>query len=79
MTEAKVIFTLDGVNLTIQCTTKDKMKDICKRYSIKINKNMNSLLFLYGGNKVNFDLSFEEHASFIDRNSYEMNILVNKN
>ena len=54
MSEAIVIFTLDGVNLAIKCTTKDKMKDICKRYSAKINKNINSLLFIYGGNGVNF-------------------------
>ena len=43
MSEANVFFSLDGVNLTIQCTTEDKMKDICKSYSTKINKNMNSL------------------------------------
>ena len=79
MSEAKVIFSLDGINLTIQCTTNDKMKDIIKRYLTKINKNINSLMFLYGGNKVNYELSFEEQASFIDRNSHEMNILVNKN
>ena len=54
MSRANVIFTLDGVNLTIQCTTEDKMKDICKNYSTKINKNMNSLLFLYEENEVNF-------------------------
>ena len=76
MSEANVLFTLDGVNLTIQCKTEDKMKDICKSYSTKINKNMNSLIFLYEGNKVNFDLSFIEQANFIDRNNYQMKILV---
>ena len=60
MSEANIVFTLDGVNLTIHCTTEDKMKDICQNYSTKINKNMDSLLFLYEGNKVNFDLSFKE-------------------
>ena len=79
MSEANIVFTLDGVNLTIHCTTEDKMKDLCQNYSTKINKNMDSLLFLYEGNKVNFDLSFKEQANIIDKNNQEMKILVNKN
>ena len=79
MSEANIVFTLDGVNLTIHCTTEDKMKDICQNYSTKINKNMDSLLFLYEGNKVNFDLSFKEQANIIDKNNQEMKLLVNKN
>ena len=78
MTDANVIFTLNGINLTIQCTIDDKMEDICKNYSIKINKNMNFLSFLYRENKVIFDLSFKEQANIIDRNNHEMKILVNK-
>ena len=78
MSEAKVIFTLNEVNITIKCSTEDKMEDICKSYSIKINQNMNSLLFLYEGNKVNFGLSFKEQANLIDRNNNEMKVLVNK-
>ena len=78
MSEANVLFTLDGVNLAIQCTTEDKMKDICKNYSNKINKNMNSLIFLYKENKVNFELSFKEQANFLDRDNHQMKILVSK-
>ena len=78
MSKANVLFTFDGVNLTIQCTINDKMKDICKTYSTKINKNMNSLLFLYEGNKVNFDLNFKEQTNVTDRNNHEMKILVSE-
>ena len=78
MSETKVIFSLDGVNLTIQCRREEKMKDLCERYSTKINKNMNSLLFLYEGNKVNFKLSFKEQANDKDRNNNQMKILVSK-
>ena len=78
MSEANVIFTLDGVNLTIQCTKEDKMKEICKSYSNKINKNIDSLIFLYEGNKVNFELSFKEQANNIDRNNNQMKILVSE-
>ena len=78
MSEANVLFSLDGVNIAIQCTTEDKMKDICKSYSDKINKNMKSLLFLYEGNTVNFGLSFKEQANFIDKNNKQMKILVSE-
>ena len=79
MSKVNVIFNLDGVELTISYTTEDKLKDICENYSNKINKNINSLLFLYEGNKINFDLSFKEYANFIDRNKNELKIFVNKN
>ena len=78
MSEANIIFSFDGVNIIIQCTTDDKMEDICKNYLIKINKNINSLLFLYREKKVIFDLSFKEQANIIDRNNHSMKILVNK-
>ena len=39
---------------------------------------MNSLIFLYEGNEVNFDLNFREQANFTDRNNHEMKIFVYK-
>ena len=56
MSEAKVVFILDGTELVIQCTPEDKIRDICQKYTAKIETNMNSLLFLYGGIKLNMDL-----------------------
>ena len=79
MSESYVVFSLNGENLTIKCSTEDKMKDICQKYSIKINKNMDSLLFLYEGKEINFDLSFKEQANIIDRNNHNLIILVHKN
>ena len=79
MEQAKVIFTLDGVDLAIQCQNKDKMKDICQKYATKINQDINSFLFLYGGNQLNFQLCFNEQASSIDRNTNVMKVLVYKN
>ena len=79
MLEAKVIFTLDGTNCTIQCTQEDKIKDICNKYATKINDNINILLFLYGGNQMNMELKFKEQANSIDRNNKEMRVLVYKN
>ena len=71
-----VIFTLDGRDLTIQCTKDDKMGDICQKYANKIEKKLNSLIFIYGGNQLNFNLRLEEQANSIDKERKEMNILV---
>ena len=57
MSQANVIFTLDGANLTIQCSKSDKMRDICQRFAIKSEKNINSLIFLYSGNQLNLNLT----------------------
>ena len=73
---AKVIFTYEGEETTIQCLKEDQMKNICFKYSSKIDIDMNSLYFLYGGNKVNLDLSFEQLANSLDKTKQEMNVLV---
>jgi len=79
MSEAKVIFTLDSADLTIQCSSDDKMKDICQKYVSKLDKNIGSFSFLYGGIQVNFDLSFKDHANSLDRANNQMNVLVYQN
>ena len=79
MSQAKVIFSFEGIDVTIQCSTEESMKDICQRYSNKIDKNINSLIFLYGGNQLNFQLKFKEQASIIDKERNEMKVLVYKN
>ena len=78
MSEAKIIFTLDGINLTIQCTLEDKIKDICQKYSTKIDNKINTLIFLYGGYQLNMELKFKEQANSIDKNNKEMRVLVYK-
>ena len=77
MVDTKVIFSLDGFETTIKCTKSDKMKDICQKFSTSINKNMNTLLFLHEGNKINLDLNFEEQSKF--QGNTEIKILVYKN
>ena len=76
MSNANVVFTLDGIDVTIQCKQTEKMRDICQRYATKIETNLNSLLFLYGGNKMNYDLSFKDQANSIDKNNNIMKVLV---
>ena len=72
MLEAKMIFTLDGVDITIQCSKEDKIKDICQKFANKVQKNINSLIFLYGGNQLNLLLTFKELA----KNKNEMKVLA---
>ena len=79
MSKAKVIFTFEGADLTIQCTNMDKMSDICQKYATKVDKPIDSLIFLYGGNQLNLELTFDEQVTSIDRSKNEMNILVYKN
>lgn len=79
MSNANAAFTFEGHNVTIQCSQNERMRIICQRYATKIGINFNSLLFLYGGNQLNLDLSFNEHANSIDKKNNVMNILVYKN
>ena len=79
MDKVNVIFSYEGGNITIQCSKEDKMKDICQNFAVKIQVNMNFLLFLYEGSQLNLELSFNEQATLIDRNNGLMKILVCKN
>ena len=76
MSKAKVIFTLDGIDISIQCTNEELFKDICQKYANKIEKNINSLVFLYSGQILNLQLSFQEKVNSIDKERNEMKILV---
>ena len=76
MSEAKVIFNLDEADLTIDCSSDDKMKDISQKFATKVGKDIDLFLFLYGENKVNFDLSFKEQANSLDRINNQMKIIV---
>ena len=73
MSDACVIFSLEGTDIKIQCSTEDKMKDICQNYSNKIGKYFNSLIFLYGGSHLNFQLSFKDQANRIDKERKKRN------
>ncbi len=79
MSKPKAVFAFNNAYIPIECSKEEKMKDICQKYSIKIETNVNCLLFLYSGNKINFESKFIEQANPIDRENNEMNILVYKN
>ena len=43
---AKVIFSFYGKETHIQCLKEDKMKDICNKFSSKININLIHLIII---------------------------------
>ena len=71
---SKIIFTFEGNKIEMQCSNEDKMKDICIKLAIKIDKNINNLYFIYDGNIINLELKYKEIINSINLN--EMNILV---
>ena len=71
------IFTLDEVNIPIQWTENDVMKDIYQKYANKVKRNINTLVFIYDGNQLNFNLKFKDVIT--DKKSNEMKVLVYSN
>ena len=53
------------------------MKDICHRYVNKIKRDKNTLIFLYGGSQLNFNLKFKDIIT--NKKSKEMKVLVYSN
>ena len=80
MSAVNVIFVLENINLTIECFKEDKMKNICQKLSTKLNKNINSLLFLYEDKRINFESSLENQVNSNDQknNQIKINVVENK-
>ena len=70
---AEIIFTYEGNLINIQCDKNQKMDEICNKLSTKINMNINSLIFLYGGSHLNIDKKYNEITK-----ENKINILVYK-
>ena len=73
---AQVVFNFNGNDTIIQCDKNDSMKEIFIKYSNKIENEINNLYFIYSGNKINDELTFEEIANEEDKKRYKMNIIV---
>ena len=80
MSAVNVIFVLENINLTLECSKEDKMKNICQKLSTKLNKNINSLLFLYEDKRINFESSLENQVNSNDQknNQIKINVVENK-
>ena len=77
---AEIKFNFEGINTSIQCDTKDKFKDIIKKFYTKINKKDDAnLYYLYNGTKINENLTFIEQANQLDKNRNTMDVIVYNN
>ena len=74
---AQVEFSCNGTKIIIQSNLDEKMKDIIQRYITKTEFKYENVFFLYNGESLNEDLSFNEIANELDKNRKQMNILVN--
>ena len=73
-----VEFTNDQRTIAIKCKRNQKMRDICRKYSMKEQIKKEKLYFIYQNVKVNEELTFEELAINNDKNNGKMSILVEK-
>ena len=77
---ATVSFTFCGAETKVQCDKTSNMREIIRNFGIKRQiDNVDNLYFIYGGNKLNSDLTFEQAASNIDKENNEMSVLVFQN
>ena len=76
---AKVIFTFENEEIIIQCNIKDKMKDIFMNFSIKEQKDLNNLYFIYNGNIIKEDMEYSQILNEEDKKRNIMNIIVYEN
>ena len=53
---SEVNFIYNGINTLILCSKEETMKEICSKYAIKIKKNLDDLIFLYGRQNLNLEL-----------------------
>ena len=73
-----ITFSLGDKDISIQCPKNQKMKDVCQVFANKIGLDINSLSFLYGGNQINLELSFEDLALPNDKTNNKIKIIVIK-
>ena len=70
----EVNFNYNGRDTIIQCLKDDYFKDICIKFTTKIQKDFNSLIFIYGGEILNIDIKYNQIKQKLDTN--KINILV---
>ena len=78
MANPTVTFNLEQTEITVQCLKTETMRTIIQRFETKIQQSADSYMYLYSGDQVNLDLTFEQQANHLDRESNQMIILVYK-
>ena len=74
---AKAEFLYNGDKIVIHCDVKDKLESIFQKFSIKIQKNVDELCFLYGGKFIDKNSTYIKLANSIDKERKIISIIVN--
>ena len=72
----KVDFSYNDHNYFVQCNYKDKMEEIINKFLEKSQKEKKNIFFLYNGQIINQELTFDQCANRLDKSRNYMNILV---
>ena len=64
---AEINFNYLGRNTLIQCKSEDNLKDICEQYCIKLQKNINELIFIYSGEILDLELKIKDAINKMDK------------
>ena len=73
---AEIEFYYKGNQTKHYCYANDKMKDFIQKFVTGVKIDKENLCFLYGTDKINEELTFDEQADAIDKKRLEMNLLV---
>ena len=73
---SKIIFNFKGQEITIPCKKEENLKLVIKRFAKKVQINTNKVYFIYGGNIVNEELTFNKIAKSNDKERNIMNVLA---
>ena len=74
---SNIEFLFKGVKTLVQCNKNDLMQNICTKFAKKLFLDINSLFFIYNGNKINLQLKFSDIINETDKDRNQMSILVN--
>jgi len=64
----EVLFIYEGQQIVIQSSIEDKIKDIINKFKNKIKEEDNNLCYIYNGDKINEELTFNQILTDNDRN-----------
>ena len=74
-----VVFNYKDNKITIQCNSNDKMINICKKFSTKIDADVNSKIYIYNGNLLNLDLTYGQQIQNSNDPKEEIKVFDNTN
>ena len=66
------IFSYKERKISIQCNLEDKIFDVCQKFSIKINQEVDSKIFIFMGKVLNLDSTIAEQINTSCENSSEI-------